>query len=221
MAVLFRPSMRAAAVLSALFALSTPALAQNAGSLTGIVVDATTQSPLAKVTVTARSPALLGEQSAVTDAEGAFEMTLLPAGTYDLMVKHDGYQTFAPGGLALKDHRVRIRLALMPVQKAPTLLQTAVEFNESMTAPTMVSGPNPEYSSDAVERGIEGTMQIRCIVATTGAVRECKVLKGLPYMDRPVIDALEARRYKPAMAHGKPVDVYYTFTIKLRLPAGG
>lgn len=212
--------MRAAAVLSAIFAFSTSALAQGAGSLTGIVVDATTQSPLAKVSVTARSPALVGEQTAVTDAEGAFEMTLLPPGTYDLMVKRDGYQTFAPGGLVLKGHRVRIRLAVMPVPVAVPLAQTAVEFNESMTAPTMLSGPNPEYSPDAIERGIEGTMQIRCIVATTGAVRECKVLKGLPYMDRPVVDALEARRYKPALAHGKPVDVYYTFTIKLRLPGG-
>jgi hypothetical protein len=45
------------------------------------------------------------------------------------------------------------------------------------------------------------------------------VQKGLPYMDRPVVQALEARKYHPALAQGKPVDVFYTFTVKLKLPA--
>ena len=82
----------------------------------------------------------------------------------------------------------------------------------------MVSGPSPKYSQDAIERGIEGTMQVRCVVTVVGTVRNCKVLKGVPYMDRPVVDALQARKYKPAMSQGRPVDVFYTFTIKLKLP---
>jgi TonB family protein len=205
-------------VFTALFAVSTGAFAQGAGSLTGIVVDATTQAPLGDVLVTARSPALIGEQSVTTDADGNFEMTLLPAGTYDLLVKRDGFQPFAPGGLVLKGHRVRIRLALMPVPVVQPPSETAVEFTDAMTAPAMISGPAPEYTQEALDRGIEGTMQVRCIVTVAGQVRSCKVLKGLPYMDRAVVQALEARRYKPAQAEGKPVDVYYTFTIRLKLP---
>lgn len=207
-----------ALVFTALFAVSTAALAQGAGSLTGVVVDATTQAPLGDVVVTARSPALIGEQSVTSDADGNFEMTLLPAGTYDLLVKRDGFQAFAPGGLVLKGHRVRIRLALMPVPVVQPPSETAVEFNDAMTPPAMLSGPAPEYTQEALDRGIEGTMQVRCIVTVAGQVRGCKVLKGLPYMDRAVVLALEARRYKPALAQGKPVDVYYTFTIRLKLP---
>ena len=184
-----------------------------------MVVDALTQSPLAEAVVVAKSPALVGEQSVVTDAEGGFEMTFLPAGTYDLLVKRDGFQAFAPGGLVLKGHKIRVRLALMPVvAQAPPVESPAVEYNESMTAPVMISGPSPEYTQDALERGIEGTIQVRCVVNVAGAVRSCKVLKGLPYMDRPVVAALQARKYKPATAQGKPVDVYYTFTIRLKLP---
>src|ERR1043166_4397053 len=100
--------------LAALFGLSTGALAQNTGSLTGIVVDAGTQAPLADATVTAHSPALLGEQSAVTDKDGSFEMTFLPPGTYGLSVKRDGYQAFSPEGLVLKGKKVRIKLAIAP-----------------------------------------------------------------------------------------------------------
>ncbi len=206
-------------VCAAVLALSLGARAQGAGSLSGVVVDALTQAPLANALVTARSSALVGEQSAVTDENGLFEMTLLPAGTYDLTVKRDGFQPFAPGGLVLKGHHVRIRLALMPAQTAQLITENAVEFNDTMTPPAMLSGPNPEYTQEAVERGIEGTMQVRCVVTVAGAVRACKVLKGLPYMDRAVIDALQARRYKPALAQGRPVDVFYTFTIRLKLPA--
>src|SRR6266404_8270666 len=206
---------------AAIFALSTGALAQNAGSLAGVVVDAATQAPLSDATVVAKSPALVGEQAVTTDAQGSFEMTLLPAGTYGLTVKRDGFQHFAPDGLVLKGKKVHVRLALL-AEVSPAAVaaanETAVEFNETMTAPTMVAGPSPEYSQDAVERGIEGTMQVRCVVTVSGTVRNCKVIKGLPYMDRPVVDALQARKYKPAMAQGRPVDVFYTFTIKLKLP---
>src|SRR5437868_10525076 len=206
-------------VFAAMFALSTGALAQSPGSLAGVVVDAATQAPLADATVIARSPALVGEQAVTTDAQGSFEMTLLPAGTYGLTVKRNGFQSFAPDGLVLKGRKVHVRLALLaevlPVAAAG---ESAVEFNESMTAPTMVSGPSPEYSQDAIERGIEGTMQVRCVVTVAWTVRNCKVIKGVPYMDRPVVDALQARKYKPAMSQGRPVDVFYTFTIKLKLP---
>jgi hypothetical protein len=36
-------------------------------------------------------------------------------------------------------------------------------------------------------------------------------------MDRAVIEALERRRYSPALENGKPVEVSYVFTVKLRL----
>src|SRR5260221_7290290 len=104
--------------LAALLGLSTGAVAQSSGSLTGIVVDAATQAPLADAVVTARSPALLGEQGAATDKDGSFEMTLLPPGTYGLTVKHDGYQAFAPEGLVLKGKKVRIKLAIVAVPAA-------------------------------------------------------------------------------------------------------
>jgi hypothetical protein len=45
------------------------------------------------------------------------------------------------------------------------------------------------------------------------------VLKSLPFMDRPVIFSLEKRRYKPALQQGKPVDVFYTFNVRLKLPS--
>jgi protein TonB len=61
-------------------------------------------------------------------------------------------------------------------------------------------------------------MVVRCVVSSDGTVHDCKVLKGLPFMDRSVTYALERRRYQPATLQGKPLDVYYTFNVRLALP---
>lgn len=149
------------AVLAFSLALSTSAFAQTAiGSLAGVVVDAVTQAPLAEVRVTARSAALVGEQSAVTDRDGLFEMTFLPPGSYALTVRRDGYYPFTAEGLSLKGKKVHVRLAIVAAQPAPAA-DAAVEFNDSMTAPAMLSGPAPEYTADALERRVEGAMQVR------------------------------------------------------------
>ena len=60
--------------------------------LIGVIVDADTQAPVSEAVVIARSPSLVGEQSAVTDESGAFEMTFLPAGRYSLAVRRDGFE---------------------------------------------------------------------------------------------------------------------------------
>ena len=187
--------------------------------LTGVVVDADTQAPVSEAVVTARSPSLVGEQSAITDESGAFEITWLPAGTYSLAVRRDGFEPYAPETLAIKGGKVRVRISVAPVPTPAAILEKAVEFEEQMTAPEMISGPAPEYTPEAIERGIEGSMQVRCVVTAEGQVRTCKVVKGLPFMNTAVIGALERRKYKPAAAQGKPVDVYYTFNIRLKLPS--
>jgi TonB family protein len=208
------------AVLAVTLALSTSALAQTSmGSLAGTVVDAVTQAPLADARVTAHSAALVGEQSAITDGEGSFEMTFLPAGAYTISVRRDGYPPFTAQGLSLKGKKVHVRLAIVKAQPAGPPADAVLEFNDGMTAPAMISGPAPEYTADALERRVEGAMQVRCVVTTEGQVRACKVLKGLPFMNAAVIESLEGRKYKPAFAQGKAVAVYYTFNLRLKLPA--
>lgn len=190
-----------------------------AGALTGVVVDAKAATPIADALVIARSPALVGEQTSVTDADGAFEMTLLPPGTYSLSVQRDGFEPFSYAGLLVKGATVRVRIALLPVTPPAPPAETAVEFDQTMTAPAMISGPLPEYTPEAIERGIEGNMQVRCVVTAEGSVRGCKVVKGLPFMNSAVIEALQRRKYKPAVSSGKPVDVFYIFNIRLKLPS--
>jgi periplasmic protein TonB len=90
-------------------------------------------------------------------------------------------------------------------------------FDDSLTPPRRLSGPDPEYTLQALEHEVEGTMLVRCVLTVEGTVHDCSVLRSLPFMDRAVIEALERRRYSPALENGKPVEVSYVFTVKLRL----
>ena len=209
------------AVLGLTLTLATSALAQGVpvpATLLGVVVDAVTQAPVAEAQVVARGPALIGEQSVVTDQTGAFEITLLPPGTYSLSVTREGFLSFSPDALVLKSGKMHVRIAVLTVPPPVSVAAIAIEFTESMTAPAMLSGPAPEYTQEAIERGVEGSMQVRCVVTVEGSVRACKVVKGLPFMNTAVIEALQKRKYRPALAQGKAVDVFYTFNIRLKLP---
>jgi Carboxypeptidase regulatory-like domain len=97
------------------FLLASAATAQTTGSLSGQIVDANTQAPVADAVVIAQSPSLQGEQTAVTDTTGSFEITLLPAGVYALVVQREGYQPFTQQGLSVRlDRTIRVKLSLIP-----------------------------------------------------------------------------------------------------------
>lgn len=93
------------------------------------------------------------------------------------------------------------------------------EFNEaSMTRPAFISGPDLAYTQRALEHEVEGLMIVKCVVTVEGAIRHCEVLKGLPYMDAAIVEALQRRRYRPATLDGRPIEVKYVFRVNLRLP---
>jgi hypothetical protein len=96
--------------------IAAPARAQvGRAVLTGKVVDATTQSPVADVVVTLTSPALQGEQVAVTDASGSYRIPNLPPGAYELRCDKDSYRPFSRPGIALRaDATIRFDAQILP-----------------------------------------------------------------------------------------------------------
>jgi hypothetical protein len=100
---------------AASLSLATPAMAQTTGGLQGQIIDASTQQPVAEAVVIATSPALQGEQTAVTDASGSFEISLLPAGVYKLDIQREGYKPYTQADLTVRlDKTIKIKLQLLP-----------------------------------------------------------------------------------------------------------
>jgi hypothetical protein len=85
-------------------------------------------------------------------------------------------------------------------------------------APKMLSGPEILYPTEAIDHEVEGWMAVRCIITAMGRVQGCRVVEGLPFMNRTVIETLEARTYAPAVFDGQPTDIDYTFRLHFQLP---
>ena len=100
---------------------------------------------------------------------------------------------------------------------APTPAPTGiVPFGAGMTRPSPVSPDEIRYSREARESNVEGTMIVRCVITTTGSTQSCRVLKGLPFMDGPVLAAFAAHKGTPIVQNGQPISAEYTFTLHLK-----
>jgi TonB family protein len=91
-------------------------------------------------------------------------------------------------------------------------------FGAGMTRPERISGPIPQYTKEALENRTEGLMIVKCIITREGEVRNCIIIQPLPFMEEAVLDALYQSRYKPVTLEGRPIQVDYTFNIRLSLP---
>lgn len=91
-------------------------------------------------------------------------------------------------------------------------------FGAGMTRPEKTSGPAPQYTREALEARVQGLMIVKCVITTEGRIERCRIIKPLPHMEQAVLDSLYAQRYKPVTFQGRPVQVDYTFNIRLSLP---
>jgi len=89
----------------------------------------------------------------------------------------------------------------------------------NLSAPVLLEGSAPQYTKEALAAGVEGMMEVVCVLTREGTVRDCAVVKALPLMEGAVVKALTSRRYIPAKLLGEPVAVEYQFHVKLVLPA--
>ena len=81
---------------------SMSAMAQSAGVLTGRVIDAKTQAPIAQALVIATANSLQGEQSVTTDQAGFFRLPSLPAGLYNLQIFSGSYRPYEVTAITLR-----------------------------------------------------------------------------------------------------------------------
>ena len=88
-------------LLATMLAAAAPAWAQiDQGRLVGTVTDAQ-GGVLPGVTVTAKSPALIGVRTTVTEADGKYSIASIPSGPYELTFELSGFQAFRRQGIIL------------------------------------------------------------------------------------------------------------------------
>ncbi|MBV8246603.1 MAG: carboxypeptidase regulatory-like domain-containing protein, partial [Candidatus Eremiobacteraeota bacterium] len=113
------PLVRIVAVALALaYALTgaPPAQAGTTGGITGRVLTAGTNEPIAGATINAVSPSQTA--SATTDASGGFRFLSLSPDSYTISVQHAGYNPVAQAGIAVFADQVQtINITMQPALK--------------------------------------------------------------------------------------------------------
>jgi TonB family protein len=83
--------------------------------------------------------------------------------------------------------------------------------------PKKVKHVNPNYPDDAKNARVQGVVILECVVDPEGRVRDVKVLRGVPMLDGPAIDAVRQWVYTPTYFNGVAVPVIMTVTVNFRL----
>lgn len=123
----------AVAMLLALAPLS--AFAAVTGNLFGVVSD-DSGAVLPGVTVTVNSPQLQGTRDTVTNAQGEYNLQLLPPGTYTVEFKLEGLQTVTREGVQVQldqTTKVNAQLTMGAVSDAITVTASAVVVDPTQT----------------------------------------------------------------------------------------
>jgi len=94
----------------------------------------------------------------------------------------------------------------------------AVALSGNIDPPVKIFSPRPLYTEEARRAGVQGIVILEAVVDADGTVRNVKVLKGLPMgLDQSAVDTVMTWKYEPARMEGRPVPVYFTFTISFSL----
>ncbi len=87
-----------------------------------------------------------------------------------------------------------------------------------VTAPTVISQVQPEYSEEARKARYEGVVVLEAIVHADGTIEIQRVVRGLGFgLDQKAIEALEQWKFRPGMRGGEAVSVAINIEVNFNL----
>jgi len=92
--------------------------------------------------------------------------------------------------------------------------------SEGLTLPRLVKEVKPDYTQAALDKRIEGTVLLDCVIREDGTVGECQVTRSLDRqfgLDQEAIKAARRWRFLPGEKNGGPVPVLVTIEMTFAL----
>jgi TonB family protein len=83
--------------------------------------------------------------------------------------------------------------------------------------PTKIVNVAPIYPEVAKDARVQGVVIIETVVDEAGAVKEAWILKSIPLLDEPALEAVRQWRYEPTLLNGVPRPVRMTVTVNFTL----
>ncbi len=96
--------------------------------------------------------------------------------------------------------------------------QGAYRIGGGVSAPTVISKTEPQYSEEARKARLQGTVLIALVVGEDGEPRNVRVLKSLGLgLDEKAMETVRTWRFAPGQKEGAPVPVLATIQVNFRL----
>ena len=92
--------------------------------------------------------------------------------------------------------------------------------DQSVTLPKVISEVKPQYTPEAMQAKIEGTVMMTAVVRTDGTPGDIEITKSLDTehgLDKQAVAALSQWRFEPGLKDGKPVPVRVTVEMRFWL----
>jgi len=104
-----------------------------------------------------------------------------------------------------------------PVERQPE--RQSLETGSIIRQPVVLAQPRPDYTQEARQERIEGTILLDVTIFSDGTVGNVKVARGLRYdLDESAINTVTNRwRFQPATQNGKPIDFPATIEVHFSL----
>jgi protein TonB len=105
---------------------------------------------------------------------------------------------------------------LLLLVAAFALLPQEISHN---SPPMVIHKADPEYTPEALEAKLAGTVILSLVVDTEGNPTEIKVTKGLGKgLDEKAVECVQKWHFKPGMRNGETLPVKASVEINFRLP---
>ncbi len=101
--------------------------------------------------------------------------------------------------------------------------QTATVYEgggAGVTLPVLLQEVKPQYTREAMQQKIQGTVWLKVVVGTTGDVTDVQIVRSLDKeygLDQKAIEATSQWKFKPGLKDGKPVAVRVTIELTFTL----
>lgn len=115
------------------------------------------------------------------------------------------WHAFLTGGVRLR-HLPGGRLDARLVTDSPSPAKAPRTAASNIAPPRVIKDPNPQYTHEAREARLHGSVWIRITVGVDGAAHDLTIIKPLGAgLDQAAIEAVTKWRFRPAQKNGRPV----------------
>ncbi|HEX6974813.1 MAG TPA: energy transducer TonB, partial [Vicinamibacterales bacterium] len=93
----------------------------------------------------------------------------------------------------------------------------AVRVGNNIQPPSKIHNVSPVYPKIAQSARAQGTVVIEARIERDGTVSHAQVLRSVPLLDEPSLEAVVQWRFTPTLVDGQPVPVLMTVTVNFTL----